>query len=155
MKVLKLAVICCLISMFATFPFEAKSYKGSKNCISGSLKSAYESSKAVFVGEVLHVTEDKGVKTITFRIEESWKGADSEEIKVNAQETIRYQALFEVREKYLVFAQSESVQKDRKLWIRRCSRTTRLADASKDIEELGQIKKSAKTVKNLSQSGEL
>lgn len=144
MKALKLAVVCCLISMFATFPFEAKSYKGSKNCRSGSLKSAHESSKAVFVGEVLHVTEDKGVKTITFWIEKSWKGADSEEIKVNAQETIRYQALFEVREKYLVFARSESVEKDGKLWIRRSSRTARLADASKDIEELGQIKKSAK-----------
>jgi hypothetical protein len=131
--------------MFVTFPFETKGYECLEKCKVQNVKNAYTNSKAVFVGEVLRVTEENGVKTFTFRVKKNWKGAKSKEIEVKAQETMRYQAWFKVGEKYLVYASgSDTDEESEKLWERRCSRTKRLADASEDIKELGEAKRSVK-----------
>ncbi|MCA1623132.1 MAG: hypothetical protein LC768_11255 [Acidobacteria bacterium] len=145
MELLRLAVVCCLILIFVTFPFETKGYEGLKKCKVQNVKNAYTYSKTVFVGEVLRVTEENGVKTFTFRVGKNWKGAKSKEIQVNVQETMHYQAWFKVREKYLVYASgSDTDENSEKLWERRCSRTKRLSDASEDMKELGEAKKSVK-----------
>ena len=141
MKFLRLAVVCCLISMFAYFPSETMSSAGAGRCAIAKLKTEFANSKAVFVGEVLSVTSDGDIKTFTFKIEKRWKGAASKEIKVSVQETTRHQAWFEVGKKYLVFARGDETGK---LWEQRCSRTKPLADASEDVSELKKLRKPIK-----------
>jgi len=131
MKILRYAAVCCLVFLFAI--------EGAGKCGVPAVTEAYKQSKAVFVGEVLKVVKEGDVKTFTFKVEKYWKGATDEEIEINVQETMRYQAWFEVGEKYLVFARGEKGHE--KLWEVRCSRSTRLADASEDIKKLGRAKK--------------
>ena len=141
MKFLRLAVVCCLISMFAYFPSEIKGFPGAGRCAIAKLKTERANSKAIFVSKVLSVASDGDIKTFTFEVEKRWKGAASKKIKVNVQETTRYQAWFEVGKKYLVFARGDETGK---LWEQRCSRTKSLADASEDVSELGKIPKPIK-----------
>jgi len=124
-----------MVSLFAVAPFKTES---AGKCSVLAVGAAYKDSKAVFVGEVMKVVKDGDVKTFTFKVEKYWKGASAAEIEINVQETMRYQAWFEVGEKYLVFARGEKGHG--KLWEVRCSRTTRLADASEDIKKLGRAK---------------
>ena len=142
MKFLRLAVACCLLSIFAYFPSEIKSSAGAGRCAIAKLKTEYANSNAIFVGEVLSVSSDGDIKTFTFKIEKRWKGAASKETKVSVQETTRHQAWFEVGEKYLVFARGDET--DGKLWEVKCSRTKSLGDASEDVSELGKIQKPIK-----------
>lgn len=104
-----------------------------------SVSAAYKESKAVFIGELTSVVKNGDVKTFTFKVEKYWKGTAGEEIEISVQETLRYQGWFEVGEKYLVYARGEKGHE--KLWEVRCSRSTRLADASEDIKKLGRAKK--------------
>lgn len=138
MKFIKIAVICCLVSIAVNFPLEAKSAEAFGRCYIPNVKEAFQNSKAVFVGEVTDVSESGDVKTFTFKVEKYWKGASSKTIEVSAHETMRYQAWFEVGGKYLVFARGEAAEK---LWEVKCSRSKSFADASKDIKELGRAKK--------------
>jgi len=140
MKVFRLAVVCCLISIFAILPFEAKNLESAGKCKAANLKDEYANAKSVFVGEILNVASDGDVKTFTFKVEKYWKGTADKEVEVNVQQTMRYQAWFKVGEKYLVFARG--TETDEKLWERRCSRTKRLVDASEDLQQLGKGKKS-------------
>jgi hypothetical protein len=70
------------------------------------------------------------------------RGAANREIKINVQETARYQAWFEVGEKYLVYARGS--EENEKLWETRCSRSKLLADASEDIKVLGKARETVK-----------
>ncbi len=65
MKFLRVAVVCCLLSIFAYFPFEIISSVSAGRCAAAKLKTEYANSKAVFVGEVLSVTSDGDIKTFT------------------------------------------------------------------------------------------
>jgi hypothetical protein len=139
MKIVILAVVCCLLSMFATLSFQAVSPKDRAKCKVSNLKAEYTSAKAVFVGKVLSESKDGDVKTFVFEVERRWKGAPYKKIEISVQETMRYQAWFEVGEKYLVYARADAENK--KLRETRCSRTKRLADASADISQLGEAQK--------------
>jgi len=142
MKVLRFAVVCCLISTFFIFAPETKSVSPEilKRCANPPVKEAYKNAKAVFAGKILSVAEDGDVKTFTFNVEKNWKGASSRQIKVSVRETMRYQAWFQVGKRYLVYARSDENEEE-KLWDGRCSRTKLLEDASNDIKELGKAKK--------------
>ena len=143
MKFLRIAVVCCLISMSAVFPCGVRKASGnSAKCAPPAVEAAYKNSKAVFVGEVLSVASDGDVKTFTFAVEKNWKGATSEEIEVSVQETMRYQAWFKVGEKYLVYARGNG-KDDERLWEFRCSRSKSLEHAAEDITKLGRVKKPA------------
>ena len=133
MRILRCAAVC-LLSTFAVLPVETAG-----KCGVPLVAAAYKESKAVFVGEVLKVVKDGDIKTFTFKVEKYWKGAAGKEIEINVQETMRYQAWFEVGEKYLVYARGENGRE--KLWEVRCSRSTRFADASEDVKKLGRAKK--------------
>ena len=135
MRILRFAVICCLISLFVVLPSETEC---ARKCGVPPVDEAYKNSKAVFIGEITGVVRDGDVKTFTFKVEKYWKGAADEVIQINVQETMRYQAWFEVGEKYLVFARGN--EGDGKFWEVRCSRSKRLADASEDITKLGKAK---------------
>lgn len=139
MKTLRLAVVCCLLLTFIVFPFQTPNAEnGRGKCRVPSAQEAYKNSKAVFVGEITGVVEENDVKTFTFKVEKYWKGANAEQIKISVRQTMRYQAWFEVGEKYLVYARGG--EKEEKLWETRCSRTKSLTDAAADIEELGRAK---------------
>ena len=142
MRLLRYAAVCCLISMFAVLPFKAKTAEKIGKCQLPNVETAYQDSKAVFVGKVLDVSKDGDVKTFTFKIERYWKGTTSEEIQINVRETMRYQAWFQVGESYLVYARGD--EDNDKLWEIRCSRSKSLTDASEDLTELGKAKKPVK-----------
>lgn len=133
MLILRFVVICCLISMFIGFPLTAESSEILAKCRVHDVKTAYISSKAVFVGKVVSVEGKNGVKTFTFQIQNRWKGAAGKKARVSAHESMRYQAWFEVGKKYLVYADGDA---DGKLWERRCSRSKPFEDAAQDIKEL-------------------
>lgn len=138
MRIFRLAVICCLISMIAVLPSKAGNFENAVKCKPADFKYAYADAKAVFTGEITDVATDGDVKTFTFKVEKYWKGAASKRIEINVQQTMRYQAWFKVGEKYLVFARGD--ESSEKLWERRCSRTKLLANASEDLQQLGKGK---------------
>lgn len=141
MRILRLAVVCCLISTFAAFPSEIRAIEINGKCRVPDVAEAYRNSAAVFTGRILSVAADGDVKTFTFKVEKYWKGASDREIEINVQQTMRYQAWFEVGGSYLVFARGS--EDNDQLWEVRCSRTKLLAEASDDIAKLGRAKKPA------------
>ena len=138
MRITRFAVIFCLVLTSAVFSSQAESAVSNGKCRVPTVEAAYLYSKAVFVGEITKVVEDGDTKTFTFKVEKNWKGANGKEIEINVRETARYQAWFEVGEKYLVYARGS--EKDEKLWETRCSRSKRLSDAAEDIAELDRAK---------------
>lgn len=141
MRVLRNAVIYCLIFTYAIVSFDAASVPTAGKCKVPNVETAVKNSEAVFTGKITKVAADGDVKTFTFEVEKYWKGAESEKLEINVQETMRYQAWFEVGETYLVYAHG-GAEEDGKLWEVRCSRTKLLADASEDVAELGRAKRS-------------
>lgn len=142
MRFAALTLIGHLFLTSSVFPFKTKNSGNAAKCRVPTVKTAYNESKAVFVGEITGVVEDGDMKTFTFKVRKSWKGKANREIKVSVRETARYQAWFEVGEKYLVYARGGD--ENEKLWEIRCSRTKLLANASEDIKELGRAKKARK-----------
>jgi len=71
-----------------------------------------------------------------FRVEQSWKGAETSEVIVIAPRTAEA-AHYQVGERYLVFA---SLQNG-KLFTANCSRTKRIERAAEDLKQLGVGKK--------------
>lgn len=138
MKIIKIALICCIIATLTGFASETQNSETPEKCLIPSAKSAYMNSKAVFVGEVLSKEGNGDVKTFTFRVEKYWKGVKRTEIKVSVRESMRYEAWFEVGGKYLVFARADN---DGNFWDGKCSGTKSLENASRDIKELGKAKK--------------
>jgi hypothetical protein len=139
MIVLRLAVVvCCLISIFSVLPIKAEEKIAIGKCKIPDFKTEYAAAKAVFLGEITDVADEGDVKIFTFKVEKYWKGAASKKIKINVQQTMRYQAWFKVGEKYLVFARGD--ESGEKLWERRCSRTKQLGNASEDLKQLGKGK---------------
>jgi hypothetical protein len=95
-----------------------------------------QTAKAIFSGKVTRIAETADSKyiQITFKVEQSWKGAPSRE-----KSLIRENVLtdcdfgFEVGDEYLVYAHGDP----EKLSTDTCTRTKRLVDATMDIKELG------------------
>jgi hypothetical protein len=124
--------------MFSALTVEAENNLTIGKCKIETFKTEYAAVKAVFAGEITNVETDGDVKIFTFKVEKYWKGSASKQVKINVQQTMRYQAWFEVGEKYLVFARGDETGD--KLWERRCSRTKSLANASEDLQQLGKGK---------------
>jgi len=132
------AVICCLILLFSNVPAETGNFASANGkCAIPSFKAAFQNSSAVFAGEVLSETKSGDEKTFEFRVLKYWKGAGRKKIKVSVNETARYQAWYQVGEKYLVFAR---VDEDGRLRDGRCSASKLLSEASKDLKTLGRAK---------------
>jgi hypothetical protein len=136
MKSLKSTAICCLLLIIFVLPFESRSIETPEKCAVPTLKVAFDSSTAVFVGKVLSETSDGDVKTFEFQVERYWKGVKSKKIKVSVRETSRYQAWYQVEERYLVYARED----EGKLYDGRCSASKPLEQASVDLKKLGKAK---------------
>jgi hypothetical protein len=138
MRHLCFAVICCLILLLTNVPAETGNFAAVESkCAIPSLKTALQNSSAVFVGEVLRETKNGDEKTFEFRVVKYWKGAKAKKIKVSVNETARYQAWYQVGEKYLVFARTDD---DGRLRDGRCSASKLLSEASNDLKILGRAK---------------
>ncbi|HEX8734271.1 MAG TPA: hypothetical protein VF721_03040 [Pyrinomonadaceae bacterium] len=133
------AVICCLILLLSNVPAETRNFPAATNgkCAIPGLKTALLNSSAVFVGEVLSETKNGDERTFEFRVVKYWKGAKGKKIEVSVNETARYQAWYQVGEKYLVFARTDE---DGRLRDGRCSPSKLLSEASKDLKTLGRAK---------------
>lgn len=133
------AVICCLILLLSNVPAETNARAAANGkCAIMNLKTALQTSSAVFAGEVLSETKNGDEKTFEFRVAKYWKGVGKKKIKVSVRETSRFQAWFRVGESYLVFARDDD--KDGRLHDYRCSASKLLSEASKDLKELGRAK---------------
>jgi hypothetical protein len=132
------AVFCCLILLLSNVPAETANFAAANGkCAIPSFKAAFQNSSAVFVGEVLSESKNGDEKTFEFRVLKYWKGAGRKKIEVSVNETARYQAWYQVGEKYLVFARTGE---DGRLRDGRCSASKLLSEASKDLKTLGRAK---------------
>ncbi|MEP6902451.1 MAG: hypothetical protein ABJA66_11920 [Actinomycetota bacterium] len=115
----------------------AVSINSNSKCAIASFRSAYQESKAVFVGEVVSEEKNGDTKTFNFKVERYWKGTDQQNIEIDVYETARYQAWFKTGGKYLVYA---TVAEDGKLRVGRCSRSRDAEAAKEDLQQLGKGK---------------
>ena len=97
-----------------------------------SVKGALKKSTAVFAGEVLEIWTGVNFRQARFRVEQSWKGVEADEVFVVADETAE-SPHYKVGEKYLVFAGT----RNDKLFTGICSRTKRLEYGAGDLQQLG------------------
>lgn len=145
MKFQKLiAAIVVLSAMFYSFSSKTAVAKSENEiavkCRILSFDEAFDYSDAVFVGKVVSESKSGDVKTFEFEVEKYWKGANKKKININVYETMRYQAQFEIGERYLIYATAND---ESKLNVGRCSRSREAEGASEDLKKLGAGKKPA------------
>ena len=136
---MKTVVLFLLISLTCVSPSHGTN--ATMRCINGpkSIKAVFKNSTAVFSGEVVQIRSGVNFLQAQFRVEQSWKGVEAEEVSVfteNAAESTHYR----VGEKYLVFAGI----RDGKLFTGICSRTKILEYAEDDLKQLGEGKSHTK-----------
>lgn len=125
-------VLCLLI--FAAFFYDNPGANTVARCTvqPKSVEGAVKKSDAVFVGEVVEVNDAGSLKEARFRVEQSWKGAETKEVTVAATRTAE-SPRYKVGERYLVFAGLQNG----KLLTGTCSRTKLVGLAREDLEQLG------------------
>lgn len=111
-------------------------------CAIPNFERAFENAEAIFVGKVLSEKTEDRMKIFELEVEKFWKGVEEKKITVNVYENPRYQAQFEVGERFLVFAEADE---DGRLFDRRCSRTRRMNESEnyimkENLEKLGEPK---------------
>lgn len=90
---------------------------------------------AVFSGRVTDISQHRGRLTVTFDVDQQWKGETVPSVVITTSaSTAMCGFTFELNETYLVYA-SESQSR---LQTGQCSRTTRLNRASADLSQLGE-----------------
>ncbi|MCG3087725.1 hypothetical protein [Sporosarcina cyprini] len=103
---------------------------------------ALEEAKAVFSGKVVGITEstkswNRG-KTVTFQVNEIWKGEETGKIEIRTGlDDGDCGFPFVEGESYLVFATVNEMYGKNTLATGICHRTASLADASEELSELG------------------
>lgn len=112
--------------------------KENGKCAISAFNNALSASAAVFVGTVKSEKKTGDTKIFQFEVERYWKGSKKKKIEIRVHETMRYQAFFEVGEKYLVYA---TAGENGGLYVGRCSRSKDAGDASDDLQKLGKGKR--------------
>lgn len=112
----------------------AKFVNPGAKCAIPAFQTAYQGSKAVFVGEVVGEEKDGDTRIFDFKVEKYWKGRNTKRVEIRVYETTRYQAWFKKGEKYLVYAAADE---DGKLRVGRCSRSRDVDSAGEDLQKLG------------------
>lgn len=131
------SAICIIFSSNFRTTESAGSVSLSSKCAIATFQSAYQQSKAVFVGEVVSEEKNGDTKTFDFKVEKYWKGKDAKSIEIDVYETSRYQAFFKEGEKYLIYATADE---NGKLRVGRCSRSRDVDNAGDDLRQLGKGK---------------
>jgi hypothetical protein len=129
MKVAAYVLAICFVSLFPSAEFHPN-----MRCLveSKSVKETVKRSTAVFLGEVVEL---KSSYEAQFRVEQSWKGVDTDEVSVMTDGSAECPH-YRVGDKYLVFA---GLQQG-KLFTGACSRTKKLEYAQNDLHQLGEGK---------------
>lgn len=141
----KIILACVIVFSAIAFGFSSKQAeavnfipaKGNGKCAILPFKDAFAASSAVFTGKVKSEKKVGDTRIFEFEVEKYWKGAKKKKIQISVYETARFQAWFEVGEKYLVFATAD----DGELKVGRCSRSKSVVDASEDLQKLGKGKR--------------
>ncbi|HEV7644186.1 MAG TPA: hypothetical protein VGO50_09620 [Pyrinomonadaceae bacterium] len=100
-------------------------------------REAYTGANTVFTGKIIGVVQNERGKTFEFQMEKYWKGRSQKKVKVTVYETTRYQAIYQMGKRYLVFASAGS---EGDLRDGRCSRSNDIANAAADLKALGKGK---------------
>lgn len=131
MKILLLSLLFLIIPLGPAREFNLKG-----RCMTEpkSVEGAVKASKAVFSGKVVSFKEENGLKQARFKVAESWKGVETEEVIVLVNARLAESPRYRVGESYLVFA----VERDGKLFTGACSRTKQLDRAAEDLKQLGE-----------------
>jgi hypothetical protein len=139
--IIAFAVVFSAMGVIFSSNFQTTESAGSINlnskCAIASFQSAYQESKAVFIGEVVSEEKNGDIRTFKFEIEKYWKGTDAKNVEILVYETARYQAWFKTGEKYLIYAATDE---DGKLRVGRCSRSRDVENAKEDLQQLGKGK---------------
>ena len=109
----------------------------SAKCKVPTVRGAFQTSKAVFAGELVSEEKSGDVVTYKFEVEKYWKGKSKKEVEIFVYETFRYRAPFKEGEKFLVYAIADE---EGRLTVRRCSRSRDVRYAEDDLRELGEGK---------------
>ena len=141
---MKKRILLCSALVFSAFAIslssnlqQAESSGRGAKCAVMSVRNALQSSRAVFVGEVIAEEKNGDIKTFTFKVEKYWKGENKKKIEVFVYQTARYQSPFKEGEKFLVYAFADE---DGDLSVSRCSRSRALEYAEDDLKQLGEGK---------------
>jgi hypothetical protein len=144
-KEMRIRFVVALAAIFSALGFAVSSnfqtaesaLNINSKCAIPAFKAAFDSSKAVFVGEVVGEEKNGDERTFDFKVEKYWKGANKEHIEILVYETARYQAWFKKGGKYLIYAAEDA---DGHLRVGRCSRSRDADDAAEDLQKLGEGK---------------
>ncbi len=120
--------------VFAAYPAPSYGANTALRCVAPpeSVEGTYKRAAAVFVGEVIEVKDVGALKRARFRVEQSWKGVETDEVAILATRTAE-SPHYHVGGRYLVFA---GLQNGR-LFTGNCSRTKRVEKAQEDLRQLG------------------
>jgi len=109
-----------------------------------SIAQELEQSTAVFSGKVIEIKRHKEAKTIfvtvevIFSVEKAWKGMERKTVSVfTSSNSASCGYNFRKNRTYLVYAHGDT---EGNLSTSICSRTKRVKDASKDLDELARVK---------------
>ena len=102
----------------------------------GSPRKELGKSRAVFVGEVVEITDGEGGDPylIKFRVGSYWKGAKDQFVTISSPGGL-CGISFKVGQRWLVYAYGQD------LWTDACHRTKPLASAGEDLHALGKPKR--------------
>lgn len=139
---MKIFVLFCLLTgSVLSVGAESAATVSKERCAIRPFQAEYDASAAVFVGEVVEVSQVENKKYFTFEIKKYWKGVKSEKIKLLVYENPRFQAPYEEGKTFLVFAKKDD---DDVLFDSRCSRSAEIESSSSnlndDLEALGEAK---------------
>lgn len=94
---------------------------------------ALDEATAVFSGRVADISQHRGRLTVTFDVDQQWKGETAQRLVVTTSaSTAMCGFAFELNEAYLVYARDSQGS----LQTGQCSRTARLDGASTDLSQL-------------------
>lgn len=108
---------------------------------------ALNDANAVFSGEVIDITDNMKLingngRTVKFKVDESWKGIENGEVAIttgNNEADCGFP--FEVGQSYLVYTSNNGMYDSKTLTTSICSRTVKLANATEDLNVLGEGEK--------------
>ncbi|MDQ3687368.1 MAG: hypothetical protein M3430_17480 [Acidobacteriota bacterium] len=131
-------MIICLVAAAACLSFSHEVDSTWKCLIPPkSVEGALKNSAAVFVGEVVKVTDAGNLSKARLKVIVSWKGAEAKEVVVMFNDNHAESPHYRVGQSYLVFAGVS----DGKLVTGPCSRTRQLEYAQEDLKQLDARKK--------------
>jgi hypothetical protein len=139
-KILFVSILMSFLFLISAQKSFACSCLVSDKPLKTQVKEAFNGAAAVFAGEAVEVAKVEDGFLVKFKVEKSWKGKFSREIKITTNaDSAMCGYTFEVGKKYIVYADGSAD----KLAVYLCSRTA-LVGGNKDFKYLDKLKKSVK-----------